>query len=416
MHLVERHRLVRLLSTQGLSASHVLSRPRVQWPATLTRYSEEDWVASPDGRVFPAMRSGVGWSGVSQMSKPTFGHNTVLAAQNAVALSTNYTYNSAGAAIGARVSLPTGKTLNGAYYFVTVHTGTPQILFELRDDNANKAGTTVHASATSTPGGTGWKSFTGMSFAMTAGTKYWAVIADPDGATAGTATVLRSINGNTSIDVHFYNGYSTTDGWVGQTSASVVGSILLVFSDSTTMGWPITAAVLNASNTNRRGWNLSTGFTEQLKILGMLTLGTALTNGSGIEAYEGTALPGSPAASSTVAINTAGTGQTAGFVFDPPYSAPKATAVRVVFTYSGNSTTVHHMQIGTGSDAVTRRALWGGGSFYYAGANDAIPDWSNDGIDEQPSANLIIEDQVAITGGGGGGLLTHPGMMGGVNA
>jgi hypothetical protein len=418
MHLVGRHHLVRLLGAQGLSARHVLSRPRAQWPATLARYSDEDWVASPDGVVYPAIRGGVGWSSQNQMSKPTFGLNTSNVAQTAVALSNNYVFNTASSnAAGARVSLPIAKTLTAAHYFVTVHTGTPGILFELRDDVGNKPGTTVHTSATSTPGGTGWKSFTGLSFVMTPGTKYWASIGDPDGATAGTATILRSINGNTSVDVHFHNGFSTVDGWSNVTSAGAVGSVLLEFSDSTTMGWPITASAASASNANRRGWNLSTGFTASIKILGMVTFGNALSNGSGIEAYEGTTLPGGiAAASGSTGIYVAGTGTTAGFVFDTVaegyYTAPKETAIRIVFTYSGNSTTVPHMQIGAGATAAIRRCLWGDGGFYYAGANEGVPDWSGDSIDEQPYANLIIED----LSGAGGGLRVHPGMTGGINA
>jgi hypothetical protein len=418
MHLVGRHHLVRLLGAHGLSASHVLSRPRAQWPATLTRYSDEDWVASPDGRVFPAIRGGAGWSSMTQMSKPQVGLSSSNAAQTAVALSNNYVYNTSGNAIGARVNLPVAKTLNTIYYFITAHTGTPEVIFELRDDSANKAGTTLHASANSTPGGTGWKTFTGLSFVMTAGTKYWAIVGDNDGATDGGATVLRSVAGNASIDQHFYNGFSTTDGWFSvQTSAAVVGSILFDFSDSTTMGWPITAQTASTNNTNRRGWNLSTGLTAPTKILGMVTFATALTNASGIEAYEGATLPGgTTAANGTVSLYTAGAGALAGFVFDTPtagyYSAPSTTAIRIVFTFSGNSTSVLHMQIGSGATAATRRCLWGGGGFYYAGANGTT-DWSNDNTDEQPFANLIIEDQIASAGGGG--LLVHPGMTGGIN-
>jgi hypothetical protein len=418
MHLVGRHHLVRLLGAHGLSASHVLSRPRAQWPATLTRYSDEDWVASPDGRVFPAIRGGAGWSSMSQMSKPMLGHPSVISSQTTVALNTNYVYNTSGNAIAGRVNLPVAKTLNTVYYFVTAHTGTPQVIFELRDDTANKPGTTLHASANSTPGGTGWKTFTGLSFAMTAGTKYWPIVGDNDGATAGGATVLRSmtVTGATPVDVHFYNGFSTTDGWGTQTSSAVVGAILLDFSDSTTMGWPITAVAASTSNTNRRGWNFSTGFTAPIRILGMVAFATTLTNSSGVEAYEGTTLPGgTTAASGTTGLYVAGTGATAGFVFDTPtagyYSAPAATAIRVVFTFSGNSTVVQHMQIGAGATAATRRCLWGGGGFYYALANGTT-DWTTDNTDEQPYANLIIEDQVASAVGG---LRVHPGMTGGIN-
>lgn len=417
MHLVGRHHLVRLLGAQGLSASHVLSRPRAQWPATLARYSVEDWVASPDGRVFPAIRGGAGWSAANQMGDAYFGPINIGQTPSTIDLNTNYVYLTSGNAVAARVWLATAKTLTTVYYFVSTHTGTPDLLFEFRNEGSLKPGSTLHTSATASPGGTGWKSFTSVSFASSAGTKYWGIVADPDGATNGTATVLRNTT-NASIDFNSHAGYSTANGFNTTAVASNnAGSVVFTFDDNTSAGWPVTANASPASSTNRRGWYLSTGLTETIKILGMMISNSSLTTSSGVEAYEGPTLPGGTTAASGTVATYAGSGVSGslnGYIFDTPaqsYTVPKATPVRIVFTFSSASSSVSQLQIGAGANADLRRALWGGGNFYWGQADETGPNWNNDDIDAFPGAQLIIEDQIA---GAGGGLRVHPGLTGGL--
>jgi hypothetical protein len=85
--------------------------------------------------------------------------------------------------------------------------------------------------------------------------------------------------------------------------------------------------------------------------------------------------------------------------FETSPTLAKAAEYRVVFTYSASATTPRKLSIGTGADANLRAARMGGGGWYWAQANGTT-NWANDDSNGVPQVGLIIEDQVAVAGGG----------------
>jgi hypothetical protein len=67
-----------------------------------------------------------------------------------------------------------------------------------------------------------------------------------------------------------------------------------------------------------------------------------------------------------------------------------------VLTVSGAATTPNKASIGTGSNAILRSAMLGGGKWYWAESNGLI-DWSNDDINAWPFLMLIVDD-ISVAG------------------
>ena len=98
----------------------------------------------------------------------------------------------------------------------------------------------------------------------------------------------------------------------------------------------------------------------------------------------------------------AGGGSTlGGFLFGTPPTLAKATQYRLVFTYGSATALPRKLTIGTGADANLKAAMLGGGGWYWTEANGTI-DWSNDDTASWPQVAVVIEDQIAVAGGGGG--------------
>lgn len=401
MHLVNRHHRVRLEGARGVSASHVLSYPRAQWPARLTRYRDEDWVYDRrSGLVLPAIRGGVGWNSFQHWAASRLSYGGIGAAQTTLALDSAYTYNSAGDAIASIWRAPAALGLTAAYVFITAYTGTAanvnDLNFELRDHSTNKPGSTLHTSGSVNPSSaTGWIQVTGLSFTTVADTVYWGVLADADGNGTDFATVLRNVP-NEIPNHQMATASQSTDGFTtAGASTSLTPSLMLRCGDVATIGWPFTASTSPSNNTNRRGLNMSTGPSAPMKLYGMVLDDLTLSNGTSVEVWaNGSGPSGTPTGTATMAVMAgANTAPTAGFAFaaGTGFMLQPGTPYRIVFTFSGNSVSCARMQIGTGSDAALRRARWGGGDYYWAQAN-ATTDWSNDNVDEFPSVFLIKED------------------------
>jgi hypothetical protein len=413
MHLVGRHVLVRPHGARGIGPRLVLSQPRAQWDATVTRYTDEDFAVLPSGLAVPAIRGGAGWSAGAQLgfvyAAPEMGASV---SQSTLALDSAYTNGSAGDAIAALTMMPASLTLNNVYFFITGYTGTAanvnDINVEICTQGSGKPNSTPAATGSVDPASaTGWIKTTGFTQAMTVDTPYWTVVGDADGGGTDYATVLRNVTA-TQEGRSRTAAFQTTDGWATVVTGTTAQSgVVLNFSNSTSIGWPITANAAPSNNTNRRGWNLSAGLTDTIKFYGMLLgSGNSLTSSSGLEVWADDAGPsGSADGSTTTRMQTSVAGATTtGYVFAPStgYTLLESTPYRIVFTFSGNSTSVGRRQIGTGADAGLRAAIWGGGNHYWAQANGTT-DWSNDNISEYPQAMLLFEDQVAPTAGGGGG-------------
>lgn len=409
MHLIGRWARVRewVPSTGKVSPPYLLDR---KWRRLLP-FRHDEWWRSPAGLWHPVIAGGAG-EYTYQTPIWFFGSSTNAATQgqDLWSLSSAYTYNSAGNAVGGRVALPQNETLTTAYFFIASYGGTPanvnDLDFEFRNNATTRPGATLHASvsAIDPAGATGWHAASGMSFAMSAGTVYWAVVADPDGNGTDFARVLRNIT-NLNVEQRaqgaLMGAFASTNGFSSTTStAAATSSIVLAFSSGRTIGCAFTSTANSASTANRRGLYLG-GFTEQMAIWGMGWRFFA-TNVSGIELYDSVTAPGgTPVAAGSIVLPTSSepnsTRQSAA-MFSSPQTLAKATEYRLVLTYGGAEIRPERLQIGEGADATLRTCMPGGGAFYWTEA-DGTTDWANDNVNEFPVVSVYIDDQVAVAGG-----------------
>lgn len=410
MHLLGQVVQCRTWGPGGLGPPLHLLKTKAR-PNHLVPFRHPEWHRLRNGvwMPVPEVHGGAGFSSTTQTPNVAFGPwGTAAGTASTVALNSTYVYGVSGNSAGGRYRLPTAKTVNNIYFFISSYTGTAAnvttLLVEIRNDTSNLPGSTVHATQTKNPSSaTGWINCSGLSYAGSADTSYWVLVANTS-ATAATdyATVLARYNGLDITSLHYNYAYriaaDSTNGWSTGTLRLETMGLCVSMSDSTTIGSPFSAAANGANNTERRGFYLG-GFTETLKILG-LSPGVASNNLTGIELYDATGtVPGTGAVSTgaTQIINTTST--VAGYLFETAPTLAKASVYRLVFTYSaGANTSPRKLQIGTGADANLRAAMLGGGSMYWAQANGTT-DWSNDDTSAQPQAVLLIEDQVAVASG-----------------
>lgn len=415
---IGRYHRVRPLGVSGLGEPYVFDRGRAQEGARLipapydkgethkgfTRYGE--WWRSPEGLWTPAIRGGAFVSGAHQSPRtPLFHPFAGSLTQAVLALDSNYANAVGGDAIGHRFTLNVADTLSAVYYYVTAFTGTAanvnDLNLELRNnDTTTGPGGTLHESQAHDPNTpssvAGWRSTTGWTFAIVAGTQYWLVIGDADGNLTDFATLLKDGSHVQGIAFQNANSHSvqTTDGWTTvRTFATKASSIVLVFGSGRTLGSPFATSAAPASSTNQRGLLFTAPTSCRL-------YGANLTSGStnsisGVRLWRGPAGPsGSPPVGDTGAITLTAqvvAGTRTGVAFEtPPYIA-QAEALRLVFTFSGNAAAPLKYQIGAGADATLRSAVAGGGAWYWTEAN-GTSDWSLDSINEFPQMDLYIDD------------------------
>jgi hypothetical protein len=329
-----------------------------------------------------------------------FGFSTGIS-RTGLALGSAYTYDSAGAAIGAKFVAPTTGNLTDVYFFVTASLGTPGVTtVELRNiivGTATIPGTTLHATQTITPGTTAVRwicaHFT-TPYSVTKGVLYWIVIGDA-GWTTGNTTTIAYKGGPAmgSVGQKMMN-YTTADGF--HTAGTAVGSILplvLKFADGTIFGNPYTTTYQYASSTLERGFKIN-GLTENIIISGVYP--SKDTNKiSGLKIYKGTAIPGSTPELTVVF----GTGGTEGiFAYFTPFTLIKNTVYRIVFTFSAADTYPLFLQIENYIASTDLLACGFGGGTWGATIDNNAGGWS-DSMDMLPRCQLAIQDQVSITGG-----------------
>ena len=412
MHLLGQVDQVRLLNAYGITGPPLHLHRRKSCHGLLSPFPHQEWHKLRSGRWIPVPEiwGGAGFSSAWQWQRSYFGdYQTTASTQGTQNLSVLYVYGSAGNVSGGRLRFLSAKTVNNIYFFITAYGGTPgnvtDIDVELRNETSNKPGSTTHIATTINPASaTGWINTSGLSFAASADTPYWVSIGDAVNATIATdfaTTLIRLSAGVSTADP--LGGDRTagdsTNGWSTTTLRSGGASVVVTFSDGTSLGQPFSATAAPTSATNRKGLLIG-ALTETLKILGMVS-GQSNTNISGVELWSGSNGPGG-SADATGTHDLLTTGNTpVGYFFGTPPTLAKATQYRLVFTYSAAATVPRKQSIGTGADANLKAAMLGGGGWYWTEAN-ATSDWSNDDTASWPQVAVVIEDQIAVAGGGGG--------------
>lgn len=348
--------------------------------------------------------------------------------QTTLALDSAYTINSAGDAIAGKLQIHAAKTLQDVYFHVTGYTGTAanvnDITLEVRPE-ASAGASTPHAT-TLTEGksldpasATGWIKSTGWSASLSAASRYFVIVGDADGGGTDFATVLVNVTTvweSPGARPALLPSVRTTGGFAsGNTNSSSPASLVLAFSDGTVAGNSLTASTTPASDTNRRGLRITaTALLSPLSIFG-ITWSNASSSISGMEIWEGSTGPSGTADHvSTDMLYASNATSVLGAMVSggAAYTLSALSAYSLVATYSGATTAgPRRHDVGTGEDAALRKAMPGAGEFYFRRA-DGTSDWSNDLSGSVPAMGVLIDSQVAASGGGG--LLVHPGMSGGM--
>ena len=343
--------------------------------------------------------------------------DNAFASSGTMALDSNYVAGTSGDANAARLHVPSTKTLNTVYFFVSSYTGTAanvnDLNLEVRPESSAGANTpdtaTLTDSATKDPASaTGWIAATGFTASLTGLSRYFIILGDADGNGTDYATILarsgtyHDVASGANPTVRWMQA-TTTGGWASGNAINSPSAFVLKFSDNAAFGSPFSAATAPASDTNRRGLRITaSALTAAIEIFGVLwTSGNV--NISGGEVWTGDTGPSGTADNvSTDILYTQGSIKF-GFLISGGglYSISALSAYSIVATYSGVSTAgPQRIDIGTGEDATLRLAMPGAGELYYRRANGTT-DWTNDLVGSMPAMALLLDGQVAAAGGGG---------------
>lgn len=422
MHLVGRRSEVRVLGVGGITPPYTLTRQLgPSWDVEMAPHLGREW----DEAIESLWRSrhgidryrGAPWWLTSRFDRR---HAVALTSeqimrivvsdpevnaltQTTLALNSAYTYSTQGNAIACRINPFGDLTLNNVYYYITAFAGTQaninDINIELRNHATNLPGTTLHASATDDPSLASiptWRNVSGFSFAISADTIVWGIVADADGGVTDFITVLRNNNVPVTLkDDYLLPGFQTTGGWsTAATAANQPAGMVLRFSNGQSVGSPFTAFTNTTSSTNQRGFFID-GLVADLSIRGLFWT-SSLANSSQINLWTGSGAGpgGSPTQSGTSRVlSQAANPVVSGRAFTVGQTLLANTIYRLVLAFS-SAVTVGRWQIGVGADANLRAAMLGGGGLYYTEANGTT-DWSNESTSEFPPFGILVENQVA---------------------
>ena len=306
------------------------------------------------------------------------------------------------------------------YAYCTSLTGAATFKCELRSgpvspddpDRPHSSAAVISTSGDVSPTANRWATFSLTGVTLTEGATYFAIVynssADPT-ATYGKfqyrgAADSASGLSNIGNQAYFTVGTATTGFTADATATSAPGTAVVTYADGAPQGWPyVIADSAHAGNQNDRGNRLR--FDEQVLLHGILT---AFVN-SGITGLE---INSGAVNIKTVAVDYGAANRAGGTTFDP-VTLDKDTDYDFVFTYSGNSThgqiyTMGETSANLPADVLACRPSGNGG--YVDGATPGSYTLDTSKIF---SMYLLLCGPVAQTGGAGG-LLTHPGMSGGM--
>lgn len=345
---------------------------------------------------------------------------TLGAAAN-INLNNNYVSGTSGNAIGVRYQAIASKTINNVYFYIASYTGTAanvnDINLELRPEASTGAVLPNTASLTESKtynpsSATGWQNVSGWTSVLSALSRNFFIVGDADGGATDFAAVTRSLASmfeNTG-QLSFASRYltvSTTGGFAsGNTATPTPSAIVLLFSDSTAYGNPLTTSTTPSSSSQQRGLKISsTALTNAIKVFGM-TWTSASANISGIKIFSGSTAPNGTADNTSTdllygitaaARNGCLTSSGTSFKFST------GTQYRMVTTYSAaTSGGPIRCDVGTGEDANLRAAMPGDGQWTWT-QDDGASAWSNDLAGSIPAIGLLVDGQTAAAASGGGG-------------
>lgn len=287
----------------------------------------------------------------------------------------------------------------------------------VNENTGSQPGTTVRATSTATTMPTAvdrWIKFTfGTPYTPAVGEVLWVVV---DNTSASPTVDYPSIQVATNFSVAHpvASGFTTTNGFSSDGSGQVKMPYVLV-QGSNVMGQPFTGRIFApfANNTRKRG---IAGVTPDTDVVIRAIEFTANSALNGIEIFEGSAGPGTTPLISYALGSTANqtTDKLVGCKAIPPLTLSAGTTYRVVLTFGSNSNILSSAVINDYSSySSVFDKLYDGFALAYSTIDDGAGGWT-DNKEICPAMSLILDEFPAASGGGG--LLRHPGMRGGIHA
>lgn len=201
------------------------------------------------------------------------GMATPIPGNTNITLSSNYTYNSAGIAVGFKFLVPADDYLTDVYFICTAKTGSPGALrCELRGMlSVNQPSSTLLLTDNVTPAGAAkWVRWTlSTPQALSRNNGYFVVAGDTAGSAGNSWQIERSPGVSGSCQALSVIGCSTTTGWAsGNTTGSNAGCCVLRFASGRVMGQPMSGTGILGNATVKRGL-LIAGITAPIYAIGM---------------------------------------------------------------------------------------------------------------------------------------------------
>lgn len=345
--------------------------------------------------------------------------------EGTLALDSAYTYGSAGDCIMAMAFIsPESANLTDIWFKVKSYNGTwgstdGNINWEIREglNGLRIPGTTLTASGTFALDGstTGWHRITGLTVALTAGKMYCLVLADADGGATNYVTLVSRYGTADQFQPIAIEVGTATNGFASAYTSSSSAPACVVKIGSVYLAGQIWDAVSTVTNgTYERGVRFRPKEDCTFIGFGYTIDSVALVGGHGLKLYADATSPGgSTLTSSSVAATTlgGGTAPLENQLILPSsawYDLSGGTWYRCVFDPASATTTPRKATVSGSPDATLLAAAMPMGGDYY---------WT----EESGGAWVDDTDAIALFGpilvpktAAGGGLLTHPGMSGGM--
>ncbi|MBL8880648.1 MAG: hypothetical protein JNG88_16165 [Phycisphaerales bacterium] len=316
------------------------------------------------------------------------------------ALTSAYTFNSAGPAIAARMIAPETGTITDVYVFVDVLFGSPgNLLLEVRGPH----GTITSASLLGSKqfagiGNDKWSKVTlDTPVAVTAGEIYWIIVGavTADGSNNNVLLPKTVVYPNDLL-ARLFNGYTTTNGFVGSTNQGFPPALVCKFASGEYCGCPYTDTGSYTSNTDHKGLLIGP-LSDDVIVSGALWSSPSSTF-SGLRIYEGSQLPN---ATPSVLSMTFGNGVgAAGAVMFTPVRLARGKSYRAVMTFSGSSAGQGYYIINGQADwpeLGTAVGMAGGAICSTRGASGGLS-WTDE-YDKLSRMSLIIGDAKRVPAG-----------------
>lgn len=260
--------------------------------------------------------------------------------------------------------LPEDKTLNTIKWFIDSKTGSPasgSIRLDIYSDTSNAPNATL-ANSTTTSGSFAnktWVSQTGYSLALTAGTRYWIVIRNVDGAPTTNYVDIRYLEGSmgcawsqySAVDASFRMLESVNSGsfW-GNDNREGTFPFRLDFSDGTYFGFPVGEKVRALEGVAGQGVYSSRAFgclittpaNASFKVKGVsFQIGKSgtPTGSARCQIYQGTNLVSGATSNLLLPASIPSAGGIFTFFFPTSITLASATAYRIVVSESTQSDT-----------------------------------------------------------------------------